>query len=72
VQACGAHGLIGLTGEWRKAVGDGGAHGGRRRHRKLRCLASVAGAPGRNSVQEVHIVEALLLARLDGTDAVRR
>jgi hypothetical protein len=67
VQACGAHGLVGLTGKRWKPVDDSGAHGGRQRRRKLHCPALVAGALGRNSVQEVHGIEALLLDWSDGT-----
>jgi hypothetical protein len=57
VQVCGAHNLIGLTEEWRKVVSDGGADRGRRWRGKLCCPASLAGAPGRNSMQKVHDVE---------------
>jgi hypothetical protein len=71
VQAYGAHGLIGLTGEQWKAVGNGGACGERRRRGKHRCSASETGAPGRNPVQELHDVEGLLLALLDGTEAAQ-
>jgi hypothetical protein len=39
---------------------------------KLYCPALVADTLGRNSVQEVHDVEVLLLARLDGTEVARQ
>jgi hypothetical protein len=45
--------------------------GGRQRRRELCCPASVAGAPGRNSVQKVHGVKALLMAWTDGIEAAR-
>jgi hypothetical protein len=60
VQVCSAHNLVGLTEEWRKAISDGGADGGRRQREKLCCPASLADAPGRNSMQKVHDVEGLL------------
>jgi hypothetical protein len=48
------------------------SHGGRRRCGGLHCPALVAGAPGKNSVQTVHGVEALFMARTDGTEAARQ
>jgi hypothetical protein len=51
-QSCGAHELIGLTGEQQKVVDDGGARGGRRWCGELACPALMAGGSSSNPVPE--------------------